>query len=140
EILRETVVHTFVRTNVRGRQGVAEADGVADETGRQRSSRQKLSRFAGAQFLVNFSEAKIETIGNDHAMEWLIRKTAQTIEDRAFHKTDAEIYQERRDALCSCPGRLLAIQLAPEIEKRNGRVSDFLRQLRRVVDDFEHFR
>src|SRR5437879_11518895 len=71
-------------------------------------------------------------------MERFTRDAAQAVERRAFDKTDAEIRQQGRDVPGVRPVALLAIQLLPEIEKRNW--SDSLRELRRVVDDLEHFR
>ena len=55
-----------------------------------------------------------------YSMQRFARGAAQSVERRAFDETDAQIRQQRRDLSGVCPVALLAIQLAPKIEKRNG--------------------
>src|SRR6266516_4577867 len=71
-------------------------------------------------------------------MQRFARAAAQTIERRAFDETDAQIRQQRRDVPGVRPVALLAIQLAPEIEKRIAPVSffDFWRELYRQQSDW----
>src|SRR5436190_21161800 len=72
-------------------------------------------------------------------MQRFARDTAQTVEHRAFDETDAQIREQRGGVPGVGPVTLLAVQLAPELEKCNWRPSDALGEFRGVADDLEHF-
>src|ERR1043165_2347328 len=109
------------------------------KAGFQRRDRQKGPRLGAAQFGMNFAKPQTEPVRGDHAMQWLTRDAAQTIERSALDQTDAQVAQERRDVSGVRPLTLLAIQLLPKIEERDRLLCNLLAKLCRVADDLKHF-